>query len=130
MEQRYHEIYRGEVYYADMSTRYEGGTKTMQPVLVLLTDQRLYDTPTVTVTEMQRTGRKPANPTQVVLEGICGLPGNVMFQIENAYPIDKRRLHRRAGKLADRQMMVIDTALRAGFYLEDDDYLPMEVGAL
>lgn len=111
MKQKYNEFYRGEIYYADMSNIFTGVMACTQPVLVLLTDQGLYNSPNILVAETrQNTSR-----------------ANLM--IERAYPIDKRRLRKKAGKLTPGQMEEVDAVLRASFYLEDDDYLPLEVGA-
>lgn len=111
MKQKYHEFYRGEIYYADMSNIFAGGMVGMQPVLVLLTDQGLYNSHNVLVAETRQ------NTSQVNLT------------IGQIYPIDKRRLRKRAGRLTPRQMEEVDAALRASFYLEDDCCLPLEVGA-
>lgn len=129
MEQKYQEFYRGEIYYADVSGMSRCRLATMQPVLVLLTDQGLYDTPTVFAVEASYDVGESSQPTHVALSDIGGLPGNVLFQLETSHPIDKRRLRERAGRLSDRQMGMIDAALRAGFYLGDEDNLPLEVGA-
>lgn len=101
----------------------------MRPVLVLLTDQGIYDSTTVVVIEAQRTARKHSQRTNVVLSDICGLPGESMFPIEELHPIDKRRLRGRVGKLTAEQMEEIDAALRAMFNLGDSDYLPVEIDA-
>lgn len=111
MNQKYHEFYRGEIYYADMSNIFAGGMAGMQPVLVLLTDQDLYNSPNVLVAETSQ----HANQDNLT--------------VERAYPIDKRRLRKKAGRLTPRQMEEIDAALRSVFYLDDGDYLPLEVGA-
>lgn len=111
MKQKYNEFYRGEIYYADMSSIFAGGMADMQPVLVLLTDQGLYNSPNVLVAETRQ------NTSQADLA------------IEKAYPIDKRRLRKRAGRLTHRQMEEVDAALRSVFYLDEGDYLPLEVGA-
>ena len=111
MKQKYNEFYRGEIYYADMSNIFTGSMAGMQPVLVLLTDQGLYNSPNVLVAETRQ------NTSQANLT------------IERAYPIDKRRLRKKAGSLTPKQMEEVDAVLRASFYLEDDDYLPLEVGA-
>lgn len=52
-----------------------------------------------------------------------------VFQLETPHPIDKRRLRKKAGRLTPRQMEEVDAALRSVFYLDDGDYLPLEVGA-
>ena len=62
MNQKYHEFYRGEIYYADMRNYFAGGTAGMQPVLVLLTDQGVYDTPSVIVADARRTVKASSLP--------------------------------------------------------------------
>lgn len=128
MEQNYSEFYRGEIYYADVSAGFMSRT-ALQPVLVLLTDEGLYNSSTVIIAEARRTIKKPTQPTHVALDDISGLPGRSVFQLEGLHPIDKRRLRGRAGQLTASQMEMIDTALRAGLYLDADDYLPVEVCA-
>lgn len=129
MEPIYQEFYRGEIYYADMNTVFSHGEADLLPVLVLLTDQGLYGSPTVMVTEARHTTQKPLQPTHVLLEDTGFLPGGVVFQLEKSRPLDKRRLRERAGRLTAGQMERIDTALRSYFYLEDGDYLPLEIEA-
>lgn len=97
MNQKYHEFYRGEVYYADMSNIFAGGMAGRHPVLVLLTDQGLYNSPNVLVAETRQ------NASQA----------NLM--IGQTYPIDKRRLRKKAGKLTPRQMEEVDAALQSVF---------------
>ena len=129
MNQKYHEFYRGEIYYADMRNYFAGGTAGMQPVLVLLTDQGVYDTPSVIVADAQRTVKASSLPTHVAIDDNGGLSGMSVFQLETPHPIDKRRLRKKAGRLTPRQMEEVDAALRSVFYLDDGDYLPLEVGA-
>lgn len=129
MEPIYQEFYRGEIYYADMNTVFSHGAASMRPVLVLLTDQGLYGSPTVMVAEARRPPQKPLQPTHVLLGDTGFLPGDVVFQLEKSCPLDKRRLRKRAGQLTAGQMERIDTALRSYFYLEDSDYLPLEIDA-
>ena len=129
MKQKYHEFYRGEIYYADMSNIFTGRMASMQPVLVLLTDQGLYNSPAVIVADARRTAKSSSLPTHVAIEDIGGLPGRSVFQLETLHPIDKRRLRKKAGKLTPRQMKEVDAVLRSVFYLEDDCCLPLEVGA-
>ena len=129
MEQKYLEFYRGEIYYADMNTVFSQRMTSLQPVLVLLTDQGLYSCPTVLVAEARHTAHKPSQATHVMVEDAGGLPGNVVFRLEKPYPIDKRRLRGRAGKLTPRQMEEVDAALRSHYNLEDGGCIPMEVEA-
>ena len=128
MEQKYHEFYRGEIYYADTSSIHMGRTAAMQPVLVLMTDQGHYETPTVVVAEARRV-LEPSGPTHVALCGAGILPGRVTFHLEASHAIDKRRVRKRAGRLNHMQMQEIDAALRAVYYLENDGYLPAEIEA-
>lgn len=82
MEPIYQEFYRGEIYYADMNTVFSHGEADLLPVLVLLTDQGLYGSPTVMVAEARHTTQKPLQPTHVLLEDTGFLPGGVVFQLE------------------------------------------------
>lgn len=81
------------------------------------------------IDKVRRPPQKPLQPTHVLLEGTGFLPGDVVFQLEKSCPLDKRRLRKRAGQLTAGQMERIDTALRSYFYLEDSDYLPLEIDA-
>lgn len=114
MEQKYQEFYRGEIYYADTSPAFMRET-ALQPVLVLLTDQGLYNSPTVVVAVARHNSKMPGQAFSV--------------QLESIHPTDKRRLRLRVGKLTDNQMEEIDAALREKFCLTENDYLPVEVGA-
>ena len=79
---------------------------------------------------LQKHGTLPKNLcSHVLLEDTGFLPGGVVFQLEKSRPLDKRRLRERAGRLTAGQMERIDTALRSYFYLEDGDYLPLEIEA-
>lgn len=129
MNQKYHEFYRGEIYYADTSNIFAGSMAGMQPVLILLTDQGVYNSPSVIVADARRIVKASSLPTHVAVEDIGGLPGRSVFQLEAPHPIDKRRLRKKAGRLTPRQMEEVDAALRSVFYLDDGDYLPLEVGA-
>lgn len=129
MKQICQEFNRGEIYNADLSTAFMSVTASVQPVLVLLTDQGVYNSSTVVVIEARHTVRTPLRSTHVVLDDVRGLSGRSVFRLEELHPIDKRRLQGRVGSLTAEQMNKIDAALRAGFYLEDSDYLPVEIDA-
>ena len=130
MEQSNREYHRGEIYYADLNPVFGHEQGGFRPVLILQNDYGNIYSPTVIVTSAtRRTGKKPKQPTHVILTGVEGLRYDSEFQLETLRTVDKRRLRERVGKLTGKQMAEIDAALRVSLYLDEDDYLPTEVEA-
>ena len=129
MALKFHDFHRGEIYYADLNPVYgheQGGTR---PVLVLQNDVGNYYSPTLIVTAATgRTGKKPFQPTHVVLEDAEGL-GPSLFMLEAIRTIDKRRVRGYVGKLTGEQMERVDAALRVSLRLDDSGFLSMEMEA-
>lgn len=130
MFKSFHDYYRGEIYFAGLEPAFGHEQGGMRPVLILQNDIGNYYSPTVIVTAASKqTNKKKHLPTHVTLTDIEDLPGESVFMLEVIRTIDKRRIHRYAGKLTKEQMDKIDAALRVSLRLYEDDHLPTETEA-
>ena len=111
-------IRRGEIYYADLSPVVGSEQGGIRPVLIVQNDVGNKYSPTVIAAAITSQHEKSKLPTHIELEAEdCGLQKNSIVLLEQIRTIDKRRLKERMGKLDDRSMNQIDSALTVSFGL-------------
>lgn len=119
-------IYRGELYYADLSPvmgSEQGGTR---PVLVIQNNRGNIHSPTIIVAALTKR-TKPALPTHVLLQRVDGLKEDSVVLLEQIRTIDKRRLKEYIGKVKASQITVINHALALSVGLIRDITEPIEL---
>lgn len=105
--------FRGEVYYADLGRGVGSEQAGCRPVLILQNDVgNRYGATTIIAPLSCQIENKARLPTHVFTGLLCGLIRPSIVLLEQIRVIDKSRLDRRLGKLPERCMRDVDTALK------------------
>ena len=117
-------IRRGDIYYADLSPVVGSEQGGVRPVLIVQNDMGNRYSPTVIAAAITSKTGKTKLPTHIEvsanggLQGeSCGLAKNSVILLEQIRTIDKKRLKERMGKLDDRTMQQVDSAIGISFGL-------------
>lgn len=114
-------VKRGDIYYADLSPvvgSEQGGTR---PVLIVQNDTGNRHSPTVIAAAITSQTGKARLPTHINIPGgSVGLSKDSVILLEQIRTIDKRRLREHMGRLDDKQMSMVDTAIAVSFGLNDN----------
>lgn len=114
-------VKRGDIFYADLSPvvgSEQGGTR---PVLIVQNDTGNRHSPTVIAAAITSQTGKARLPTHIELEASTyGLSRDSVVLLEQIRTIDKRRLRERMGKLDDKLMNKVDSAIAVSFGLHDE----------
>ena len=103
---------RGDIYYADLGEGIGSEQAGYRPVVIIQNNTGNKFSPTVIVAPMtSRTATKAKLPTHVYIDETSGLGQPSIVLLEQLRTIDKRRLERHAGKLADTIMPALNRAL-------------------
>lgn len=112
-------IHRGDIYYADLNPvvgSEQGGTR---PVVIIQNEVGNRFSPTVIVAAV--TTARSKLPTHVVLdENIPGLRNDSVILLEQLRTLDKLRLKQYIGKLSDKTLQTLNTALSISIGLENN----------
>ena len=116
-------IRRGDIYYADLSPVVGSEQGGIRPVLIVQNDMGNRFSPTVIAAAItSRTGKTKlpthieVSPNESVMDATdCGLAKNSVILLEQIRTIDKRRLKERMGKLDDKTMQQVDSAIGISF---------------
>ena len=115
------EIKRGDIYYADLRPVTGSEQGGVRPVLIIQNDKGNQYSPTVIAAAI--TGRKKRwMPTHVRLYRQAGLNRNCCIMLEQVRTIDRTRLVRYIGRLDDRTMQAVDTALAVSLGIAPDGW--------
>ncbi len=105
-------VKRGDIFYADLSPvvgSEQGGTR---PVLIIQNDTGNKHSPTVIAAAITSQTGKAKLPTHIsIAGGSVGLTKDSIVLLEQVRTIDKRRLREHMGRLDEKQMNQIDTAI-------------------
>ena len=114
-------VKRGDIFYADLSPvvgSEQGGTR---PVLIVQNDTGNKHSPTVIAAAITSQTNKAKLPTHIELTGKnVGLTKDSVVLLEQVRTLDKRRLRERMGRVDDKIMEKIDTAIAVSFGLPHD----------
>ena len=117
-------IRRGDIYYADLSPVVGSEQGGVRPVLIVQNDMGNRYSPTVIAAAITSKTGKTKLPTHIEVSADCGLQGessglakNSVVLLEQIRTIDKKRLKERMGKLDDRTMQQVDSAIGISFGL-------------
>lgn len=105
-------IYRGDIYYADLSPVFGSEQGGMRPVLVVQNDTGNKFSPTIIVCAITSQLTKARLPTHIeVKRGQFGLQKDSVILLEQIRTIDKRRLKESVGRLDASYISRIDKGL-------------------
>ena len=112
-------IYKGDIFYADLTPVVGCEQGGVRPILVVQNNTGNRYSPTVIVAAItSRTGKQHL-PTHIRLgEPQNGLRQNSLVLLEQVRTIDRSRLRDYIGTLTDRQLREVDEALAVSFGLE------------
>ena len=110
-------VYRGELYYADLSPVVGSEQGGVRPVVIVSNDIGNKYAPTVTVAPITSQMHKKPLPTHIAFCG-CGLSKNSMMLMEQIRTIDKSRLKQRMGSLPPEKIEAVDMAIKVSLGLK------------
>ena len=112
MDNDFHIIKRGELYYADLSPVIGSEQGGVRPVLVVQNDVGNRYSPTIIAAAVTSKINKAKLPTHIELSASnYGLVKDSVVLLEQIRTIDKRRLKERIGLLSEQMMLRVDDAL-------------------
>ena len=111
-------IYRGEIYYADLSPVVGSEQGGIRPVLIVQNDVGNKHSPTVIAAAITSQREKSRLPTHIEINsGSCGLAKDSVVLLEQIRTIEEKRLKERMGALDAGSMDKINEALQVSFGL-------------
>ena len=109
-------LYKGDIYFADLSPVVGSEQGGVRPVLVIQNNVGNKFSPTVIVAAITSRMDKHNLPTHVLIEqSRYGLQKDSMILLEQVRTIDKRRLREHMGHVDDHLMNQIDSAIAVSF---------------
>lgn len=111
-------VKRGDIFYADLSPVVGSEQGGMRPVLIVQNDTGNKHSPTVIAAAITSQTGKAKLPTHIELNAqSVGLSRDSVILLEQIRTIDKSRLRERMGKLDDKTMNKVDSAIAVSFGL-------------
>ena len=111
-------VKRGDIFYADLSPvvgSEQGGTR---PVLIVQNDTGNRHSPTVIAAAITSQTGKARLPTHInIAGGSVGLSKDSIILLEQIRTIDKKRLKEKIGRIDDKLIEKVNTALMISFGL-------------
>ena len=106
-------VYRGEVYYADLSPAVGSEQGGMRPVIILQNNVGNKHAPTTIVAPLTSRLTKKPLPTHILLpKGAVGATCESVVLLEQVRVIDKQRLKTKMGIISEEYMTKINEALK------------------
>ena len=103
-------VYRGEMYYADLSPVIGSEQGGLRPVLIVQNDVGNKHSPTTIVAPITSRFTKKPLPTHIPLSN-CGLAKDSIALCEQLRTIDKRRLKEKLGSMDEKDKVALDRAI-------------------
>lgn len=113
-------MYRGDMYYADLSPVVGCEQGGVRPVLIIQNNVGNRYSPTVIVAAITSRMDKHPLPTHVAISRKYGLQKNSMILLEQVRTIDKSRLKEYIGHLDDRDMRAVNISLKISLDVEPE----------
>ncbi len=112
-------VKRGDIFYADLSPVVGSEQGGIRPVLIVQNDTGNRHSPTVIAAAITSQTGKTKLPTHIELSARSyGLPKDSVVLLEQIRTLDKRRLREKMGKLDDKLMTRVDSAIAVSFGLQ------------
>ncbi len=102
-------VKRGEIYYADLNPVIGSEQGRVRPVVIIQNNKGNKYSPTTIIAPIT-SKKKTRLPTHVLINNPC-LRGNSLILLEQIRIVDKSRLREYIGKLTEKEMAEIDTAM-------------------
>ena len=109
-------IYRGEIYYADLSPVIGSEQGGLRPVVIIQNDMGNKHSPTTIVAAITSQMNKKLLPTHIPFNG-CGLAKDSIILLEQIRTIDKCRLKQKMGCLTDEKWEIVNQAIKTSLGL-------------
>ena len=113
-------LYRGDMYYADLSPVVGCEQGRVRPVLIIQNNVGNRYSPTVIVAAITSRMDKHPLPTHLAISRRYGLQKNSMILLEQVRTIDKLRLKEYIGHLNDRDMRAVNVSLKISLDMEPE----------
>lgn len=114
-------VKRGDIFYADLSPVVGSEQGGVRPVLIVQNDTGNKHSPTVIAAAITSQTGKARLPTHITLSaGSVGLPKDSIVLLEQVRTLDKRRLREHMGRVDERVMRQVDSAIAVSFGLHPD----------
>lgn len=111
-------VKRGDIYYADLSPVVGSEQGGMRPVLIVQNDTGNRHSPTVIAAAITSQINKARLPTHIELTARSyGLTKDSVVLLEQIRTIDKKRLRERMGRVDEKLMNRVDSAIAVSFGL-------------
>lgn len=109
-------VYRGELYYADLSPVVGSEQGGLRPVVIIQNDVGNKHAPTTIVAPITSRLTKTPLPTHIEFCG-CGLSKDSVMLMEQIRTIDKSRLKQKMGSLPREKIEALDMAIKVSLGL-------------
>lgn len=113
-------MYRGDIYYADLSPVVGCEQGGVRPVLIIQNNVGNRYSPTIIVAAITSRMDKHPLPTHVAISRTYGLQKNSMILLEQVRTIDKSRLKEYIGHLDGRDMRAVNISLKISLDVEPE----------
>ncbi len=114
-------VKRGDIYYADLSPVVGSEQGGVRPVLIIQNDTGNKHSPTVIAAAITSQTGKARLPTHIPLSAhSSGLPKESVILLEQVRTLDKRRLREHMGRVDERVMRRVDSAIAVSFGLSEE----------
>ena len=105
-------VYRGEIYYANLSPSQGSEQGGCRPVVILQNNTGNRHSPTTIIAPLTTKFGKKLLPTHIELMEGCGAPADSLVLLEQIRTIDKTRLSNKLGVVPPEIMAKIDEAIK------------------
>ena len=113
--------YRGDVYMADLGQGVGSEQGGSRPVVIIQNDTGNRHSPTVIAAAITSQTGKAKLPTHIELAAMnYGLPKESVVLLEQIRTLDKKRLREKMGRLDEKAMHQVDTAIAVSFGLHPE----------
>ena len=117
-------VKRGDIFYADLSPVVGSEQGGVRPVLIVQNDTGNRHSPTVIAAAITSQTGKAKLPTHIELSARSyGLPKDSVVLLEQIRTLDKKRLRENMGKLDDKLMHQVDSAIAVSFGLHPEQLI-------
>ncbi|HJA63938.1 MAG TPA: type II toxin-antitoxin system PemK/MazF family toxin [Candidatus Intestinimonas stercoravium] len=114
-------VKRGDIFYADLSPVVGSEQGGVRPVLIIQNDTGNRHSPTVIAAAITSQTGKAKLPTHIELAAMnYGLPKESVVLLEQIRTLDKKRLREKMGRLDEKAMHQVDTAIAVSFGLHPE----------
>ena len=112
-------IRRGDIYYADLSPVIGSEQGGIRPVIIIQNDTGNKYSPTVIVAAITSQINKAKLPTHVEISSVdYGLSKDSVVLLEQIRTLDKKRLRDKIGKMTEKDIILVNNAIKISFGLE------------